>query len=49
MITNGLAIALRKPGRIEHTLFSLDWLQSVELRRRVYAGLNKGQCSFLRY
>ncbi|MCH7042859.1 hypothetical protein EFK08_22295, partial [Escherichia coli] len=25
--------------RIERTLFILDWLQSVELRRRVHAGL----------
>jgi TnpA family transposase len=24
-------------------LFILDWLQSVELRRRVHAGLNKGE------
>ncbi len=39
---NGLAIALRELGRIERTLFILDWLQSVELRRRVHAGLNKG-------
>ncbi len=30
-------------GRIERTLFILDWLQSVELRRRVNAGLNKGE------
>ena len=27
----------------ERTLFILDWLQSVELRRRVHAGLNKGE------
>lgn len=40
---NGLAIALRELGRIERTLFILDWLQSVELRRRVTAGLNKGE------
>jgi len=40
---NGLAIALREFGRIERTLFILDWLQSVELRRRVHAGLNKGE------
>jgi len=40
---NGLAIALRELGRIERTLFILDWLQSVELRRRVRAGLNKGE------
>jgi len=37
---NGLAIALRELGRIERTLFILDWLQNVELRRRVHAGLN---------
>ncbi|MEX0144746.1 Tn3 family transposase [Massilia sp. LMS1-1-1.1] len=36
-------IALRELGRIERTLFILDWLQSVELRRRVHAGLNKGE------
>jgi TnpA family transposase len=40
---NGLAVALRELGCIEHTLFILDWLQSVELRRRVHAGLNKGE------
>ena len=40
---NGLAVALRELGRIERTLFILDWLQSVELRRRVHAGLNKGR------
>lgn len=40
---NGLAVALRELGRIERTLFILDWLQNVELRRRVHAGLNKGE------
>jgi TnpA family transposase len=40
---NGLAVALRELGRIERTLFTLEWLQSVELRRRVHAGLNKGE------
>ncbi len=40
---NGLALALRELGRIERTLFILDWLQHVELRRRVQAGLNKGE------
>jgi TnpA family transposase len=40
---NGLSIALRELGRIERTLFILDWLQNVELRRRVHAGLNKGE------
>ena len=40
---NGLAWALREVGRIEKTLFTLEWLQSVELRRRVQVGLNKGE------
>ena len=40
---NGLAVALRELGRIERTLFTLDWLQNVDLRRRVNAGLNKGE------
>jgi TnpA family transposase len=40
---NALAVALRELGRIERALFILDWLQSVELRSRVNAGLNKGE------
>ena len=40
---NGLAVALRELGRIERSLFTLEWLQDVELRRRVQAGLNKGE------
>jgi TnpA family transposase len=40
---NGLALALRELGRIERTLFILEWLQSVELRQRVQSGLNKGE------
>ena len=40
---NGLAVALRELGRIERTLFALDWMQNVELRRRVQIGLNKGE------
>jgi TnpA family transposase len=38
-----LAVALRELGRIERTLFTLGWLQNVELRRRVQSGLNKGE------
>lgn len=38
-----MAVALRELGRMERTLFIVDWLQSVELRRRVHAGLNKGE------
>ena len=40
---NGLAMALRELGRIERTLFMLTWLQDPALRRRVTAGLNKGE------
>ena len=35
--------ALRELGRIERTLFTLEWLQNTELRRRVQIGLNKGE------
>ncbi|MDF7606212.1 Tn3 family transposase [Escherichia coli] len=41
--SNPINDKVRMYGRIERTLFILDWLQSVELRRRVYAGLNKGE------
>lgn len=40
---NGLAVALRGLGRIERSLFIRDWLQSLELRCRVHALLNKGE------
>lgn len=40
---NGLALALRELGRIERSLFTLNWLQDAELRRRVQVGLNKGE------
>jgi len=35
-----LAIQL---GRIKRTLFTLEWLRDPALRRRVNAGLNKGE------
>jgi TnpA family transposase len=38
-----LAVALREIGRIERTLFTLDWLKNIDLRRRANAGLNKGE------
>src|SRR5208282_2253013 len=34
---------LQELGRIERTLFMLDWLESPELRRRCHAGLNKSE------
>ena len=38
-----MALALRELGRVERTLFTLDWLRQPELRRRAYTGLNKGE------
>lgn len=35
---NGLAKALREIGRIERSLFMLDWFRDPSLRRRVYVG-----------
>ena len=40
---NGLALALREIGRIERTLYTLDWLERVPLRRQTTAELNKGE------
>jgi TnpA family transposase len=40
---NRLDFALAELGRLERTLFMLDWLESPELRRRCHAGLNKGE------
>jgi hypothetical protein len=40
---NGLAKALRGIGKIERSLFGLDWYQDLELRRRVNVGLSKGE------
>jgi len=40
---NALAKALREIGRVERTLFTLDWISDPALRRRSNAGLNKGE------
>lgn len=40
---NRLYFALAELGRIERTLFTLDWLEQPELRRACQAGLNKGE------
>jgi len=40
---NGLALALKELGKLERTLFTLQWLQDPELRRRSHVGLNKGE------
>jgi len=41
--TNTLARSLREIGRIERTLFMIEWYSSPALRDRCRAGLNKGE------
>jgi TnpA family transposase len=38
-----LATALREMGRIEKTIFILDYISSETLRRKINRGLNKGE------
>lgn len=40
---NQLDLALQEIGRVERTLFMLDWLESPALRQRCQAGLNKSE------
>lgn len=40
---NSLATALREMGRIEKTIFIMDYLSSETYRRRIHRGLNKGE------
>ncbi len=40
---NKLDLALQELGRIERTLFMLDWLESPQLRQHCQAGLNKSE------
>jgi len=40
---NSLATALREMGRIEKTIFMLDYISNEVLRRRIQRGLNKGE------
>jgi TnpA family transposase len=40
---NALAIALRELGKLERTLFLLEYIRDLELRRRIHIGLNKGE------
>jgi len=40
---NGVAAALRELGRLERTLFTLDWIDDPELRRATGQELNKGE------
>ncbi|MBB4339884.1 Tn3 family transposase [Rhizobium leguminosarum] len=43
--SSGLAKALREIGRIERTLFMIEWYSSPTLRKRCQAGLNKGEAA----
>ncbi|MEP4928362.1 MAG: Tn3 family transposase [Hyphomicrobiales bacterium] len=38
-----LALALREIGRIERTLFIIEWLLDADMQRRAQIGLNKGE------
>ena len=38
-----LALALREIGRVERTLFIIEWLLNTEMQRRANIGLNKGE------
>jgi TnpA family transposase len=40
---NRLDLALQELGRIERSLFMLDWLESSQLRQHCQAGLNKSE------
>src|SRR3546814_10767493 len=40
---NQLDVALQEIGKIERTLFMLDWLKNPDLRRRCHAGLNNSE------
>jgi len=42
---NQLGRALRELGRIERSLFMIEWYSSPALRRRCQAGLNKGEAA----
>lgn len=43
--SSDLAKALREIGRIERTLFMIEWYSSAPLRKRCQAGLNKGEAA----
>ena len=38
-----LAVALREVGRVERTLFLIDWILDADMQRRAQIGLNKGE------
>jgi len=40
---NDLATALREVGRVERTLFIIEWILDTDMQRRAQIGLNKGE------
>lgn len=40
---NDLAVALREVGRVERTLFIIEWILDTDMQRRAQIGLNKGE------
>lgn len=40
---NSLSRALREIGRVERSLFMLNWLDDIDLRRRTNANVNRGE------
>ena len=40
---NELALALREVGRVERTLFMINWIMDIDMQRRARVGLNKGE------
>ncbi|MYK30523.1 MAG: Tn3 family transposase [Boseongicola sp. SB0670_bin_30] len=38
-----LAVAFREIGRVERTLFMIDWVLDIDMQRRASLGLNKGE------
>ncbi|MEN5315381.1 Tn3 family transposase [Pseudomonas koreensis] len=40
---NDLAVALREVGRVERTLFIIEWILDTDMQRRTQIGLNKGE------
>ena len=40
---NGLVVPLREVGRLERSIFMLNWLRDADLRRRSNGGLNKDE------
>ena len=40
---HGLAVVIREFGRVERTLFMIEWLLDVDMQRRAGLGLNRGE------